>query len=265
MSDNSFKANNTSTMVKIGHMGCGLVARLKPKTDDPTYQPTMDFLDSQYGERKVWGKNKDATKKLGAAFAALAGRTKWNFNLVDTMRNGSEAWRPGGFLTTAVDHARALMGEHENVNRFVYSRFDVFCPEKKLLKQFNESDMSFSKYAKRYAEQLASTEALSLAADFVVEENSRNRIPLFYCTDPYIKGYFRASDLLRTPYDQRETPSHLGKVGCHRVILAEEIAQYFLKRDVAVELYELDQHCAEGAHVRRFENDHFARKPDAKF
>ena len=235
----------------LGHMGCGLVSRLRPTSKNPVSESVTDFLDAQYDTRKTWTNSKDATKKLGNSLQALVEKTERGLCLVDTMRRGSDAWRPGSFLTKAAEIA--VEGNESNC-AVTYFRSDCFCPSSNLLSQFREdSDMSFADYASKYARELEESKTIELAAAFVVEENARNRVPLFYCTNPYIRGYVSADSFLEIPYSNRRYPEFLRNEGCHRVVLVEEIVKFFLKNGVRIEMYEIDQHCKDGFHLRQFE------------
>lgn len=156
--------------------------------------------------------------------------------LWDTMRTGSDYWRPGKLLT---ESANLLREQLPAVNVF-YAREDLFCPPELLLREFRETQMSFGEYAERYAQYLLVHKVPELASAHLLTELARGNLSIFYCVDPYVPAYGKAEEMLKVPYQQRSWIENLRFEGCHRVILTEEIIRYLIGKRLAVELYEID-------------------------
>ena len=222
-----------SPKIYIGHLGCKLLGTL------PTIPKSLALQwNQEFGGSSLW-KSKDASKKKLAQslhhaleLANLEGAVLW-----DTMRSGSDYWRPGKLL---LDSVEMLAIPHKG--RISYAREDAFCPPKELLQEFVSNEaMSFGEYAQKYALFLRAGPAIPLAVAAVLFDLSRNKLPIFYCVDPYIPHYSKpdecCSDL---PYDQRYWLNELRTEGCHRVILVEEIVKALLKYGVSVNVIELN-------------------------
>jgi hypothetical protein len=247
-------AHVQSPVIRLGHMGCKLLGTL-PKEFKARKVPFPEQVardwDQRFGTRSAWAKTDQACARLGAALAGtlqLAGCTA--VELWDTMRNGSDAWRPGGFVTRAVGDLHS----QRPGTRVTYLRHDELCPSSGLLQEFRESQaMAFGDYAARYAAELGRGGGVEEAVAAVVRAQAAGALPLFYCVDPYIPGDGQAPTMLGpVEYGKRQWLAGLRDEGCHRVVLAEEVARRFREHGFAVELYEVDQLCAAGAHVRRF-------------
>ncbi len=223
--------------VRFAHMGCMLLGKLRDKTRPLPEEVVGEFV-RRHGAK--WHKTDDATGQLGAALGAAA-RASGHAGvvLIDTMRNGSDAWRPGAFLSAAAEVARRANPDL----RVGYAREDDLCPPAELLKDFmrEQSGVSFGEYAARYAEHLRGG-AAEAAAGLVVRSLAEGKLPVFYCVDPYIPGYTAPADFCScTPYRERAYPAALRTWGCHRFVLAEEVARFFADRGVAVGVLEVDQ------------------------
>ena len=98
----------------IAHVGCKLLATLKKDIR------AVSGLEQHYNDTldKRWKQQKDATRRLAGALAAglretgLTGAT-----LIDTMRKGSDYWRPGNLLRQAAEAAREEHGFDVNFLR----------------------------------------------------------------------------------------------------------------------------------------------------
>ena len=168
------------------------------------------------------------------------------------MRNGSDYWRPGNLLTKTADGIR-----HKAPEGWVltYARDDRWCPPAELLDEFRDKEtMPFGEYAARYAKSLTG-EAIEAAAWAVISAQAQRKMAAFYCTDPYLPGYGDSTQTGTVTYeqrpwlDQRPGMERLREYGCHRVVLAEEVARFLVKCGASVVLYEIDQ--STPPHVRR--------------
>ena len=75
----------------------------------------------------------------------------------------------------------------------------------------------------------------------VLFDLSRNKLPIFYCVDPYIPHFAKPDECCSDiPYDRRYWLHELRTEGCHRVILVEEIVKALLKYGVDVKVIELN-------------------------
>jgi hypothetical protein len=210
------------------------------------------LLDGLYGSRSHWKRKEPSTFLLGQTLQRLLQATgAEGIHLIETMRKGSDHWRPGRLITDAVRHLESAM--HKPLHQLAtYGRFDPLCPSLQLLNRFRlDPSMSFADYAFQYANELYLSDAVRLAAMECIVQNSMGIIPVFYCTDPYLKGYCNPQMALG-PYMERNWNVALRNEGCHRVILCEELAAFILSNGFDVELYELDQMAAAGFHLRTF-------------
>lgn len=102
--------------------------------------------------------------------------------------------------------------------------------------------MSFGIYADQYAAYVRSNpDLLTKAAALMLLELSRGQLHVLYCVDPYVRDYAKPDEILRVPYGQRTWFAGLRTVGCHRVVLAEELAHCFLDLGLDVTIFEIDQ------------------------
>src|SRR5262249_42425 len=155
------------------------------------------------------------TKRLGRELAATMKRTNVEgMVLWDTMRKGSDSWRPGAFQTMAADHLRAL---HPNLD-VSYAREDHPRPPNPLLKN---SALTFRTSAAEYGRYLREDERLRIAAAGVVMAQASNRLATLCCVDPHVPGYADPAQFLSNiPYSARYWLPELPEEGCHRFILA---------------------------------------------
>ncbi len=220
--------------IKLAHVGCMLVG----KVHDPA-RPLSAEVVARFVPK--WRNVENATGRLGTALAALltAGGLP-GLVLIDTLRKGSDAWRPGAFLTAAADCARRLAPGA----RIGYAREDDLCPPPDLLARFmaEGSAMTFNEYAAEYADYLRRSGAVEVAVAVVLRTLAGGQLPVFYCTDPYIPGYADPAEFCsHTPYRERRYQPALRTWGCHRFVLAEEVIRFFSGRGVAAEVLEADQ------------------------
>lgn len=219
--------------IYIGHLGCKLLGTL---AEIPQHLALK--WNQEWDGSSRWKSKNDSKKKLAQSLnkaleiANLEGAVLW-----DTMRSGSDYWRPGKLL---LDSVEMLAIPYQD--RISYAREDSFCPPKELLQEFMKNEaMRFGDYAEKYSRFLRAGQAIPLAMASVLFDLSRNKLPIFYCVDPYIPHYAKpdecCSDL---PYDQRYWLHELRTEGCHRVILVEEIVKVLLKYGVDVKVIELN-------------------------
>jgi len=82
---------------------------------------------------------------------------------------------------------------------------------------------------------------LSLAMASVLFDLARNKLPIFYCVDPYIPHFADKTEFgFDIPYSQRHYIDELRTEGCHRIVLVEEIAKAFVKVGVKPRVVELN-------------------------
>lgn len=201
-----------STTIPIAHLGCKILGRL---------------LSSHKGAEKIavremfaklpkgWDSLRDGNQRMADAIAKalklanakcsdecrLRGAVLW-----DTMRKGSDYWRPGKLLTEVAE----LLRQHEH--EVSYQREDALCPPLNLLREFVSNPATpFGDYAQKYAQHLQIPGVLEAAAWGAVVNLASGRLPVFYCTDPYVPDYCQQSEVLSgTPYDRRSwRPSFL--------------------------------------------------------
>lgn len=230
--------------IQFGHLGCkrlGTIVKDYKEAGLP-----LDIVETWNRRIPGWKKTDDACDRLAAALhktLLLAGTNE--LELWDTMRKGSDYWRPGNLLTQAVTQLKRL----NDAASVTYVRRDELCPSKPLLDQFHaDESMSFGQYAEQYASELK-LGAIEVAVAHVVRAVASGALVLFYCIDPFVPGYCDSSLLATTGYAARKW-APLRNEGCHRVILGEEVARRFLNAGFSVELYEVDQMADQGVHVR---------------
>jgi len=231
LSWNCVSAKVNVSEIKLAHMGCKLLGTL---TNIPQH------LESQWNDEfgRNWKSKKDSKRKLAMALqdvldqSQMSGAVLW-----DTMRTGSDYWRPGKLILDTVEMLPSLL--RGNIS---YAREDAFCPPKDLLRQFmNDESMSFGQYATEYSRYLNTEATLSLATASVLLNLAQGRLPIFYCVDPYIPHYLKTDEFCSDiPYSQRHWLDELRSDGCHRVILVEEIVKVLLEYYVDIKLFELD-------------------------
>lgn len=219
--------------VSIGHLGCKLLGTLP---DIP--QNLVSKWNQEFGSQTKWKNKKDSKRKLAISLhkameiSHTQGAVLW-----DTMRSGSDFWRPGKLL---LDSIEILPSEYQN--KVSYSREDFFCPPRELLNEFkHDANMSFGEYAARYSEFLNTGKIISVAMASVLFDLSRNKLPIFYCVDPYIPHFAKRKECCSNiPYDKRQWLDELRTEGCHRVVLVEEIVKAFFRHGIDVKIIELD-------------------------
>lgn len=191
-----------------------------------------------------------ATNRLGdtltsmlSAHPGITGIELW-----DTMRTGSDYWRPGKLMSAATAELDVDVSFHKH---------DELCPDRDLLRAYWDSDMSFATYADRYEQALLADDGrrLRIGVEAVIRAQARGRLAVFCCTDPYFSGFAPASERFSTiPMGERSwgTDPVLRDPACHRVVLAELVARWFLDRGLGVAMLEPDVTMA-GTKVRRAE------------
>ena len=237
----------------FAHFGCKLQATLLEDFKRKSWPFPGELAAAWNKARPGWRDKKNAVPRLADALCtATEACGLHGLVLLDTMRNGSDYWRPGKFLTQTADRIRQEASQDWDVT---YARDDRWCPPAELLDDFRKKEkMSFGEYAARYAQSLTQ-EAIEAAARTVISAQAQRKMAAFYCTDPYLPGYGDSTQTGSLPYEQRtwldQCPGmeHLREYGCHRVVLAEEIAKFLVKCGASVNLYEIEQNSP--AHVRR--------------
>jgi hypothetical protein len=252
-SDERLTATVSSGTIRIAHLGCKLAKTcLSMRKDAPSRYAEIElYLNRKYGSKRTWNTSESSTELLGRSLAGLqhASGAK-GLQLMDTMRNGSDYWRPGNLLSAAVEVARAT--RPEKIGTISFARYEELCPSLKLLASFqNDESMDFGLYADSYARELNRGGGLEVAIAETIVLNARERIPVFYCTDPFIRGYCSASEVLGD-YRLRNWIPMLREAGCHRIVLVEEMVKFFLRNGFQVEVFELDQLVQSGFHQRFF-------------
>ena len=238
----------------FAHFGCKLLATLLKDFKDKSWPFPGELAAAWNKARPRWRDKKDAVVRLADALRTATDACGLHgLVLLDTMRKGSDYWRPGKLLTDTVDRIRHEASQDWDVT---YARDDRWCPPAELLDDFRKKEkMPFGEYAARYAQSLTQ-EAIEAAAWTVISAQSQRKMAAFYCTDPYLPGYGDSTQTGSLPYEQRtwldHCPGmeHLREYGCHRVVLAEEIAKFLVKCGASVTLCEVEQNSP--AHVRPF-------------
>lgn len=232
----------------FGHLGCKRLATVKKDRADarkkardkgqvePAEIPAAIFT--------AWDRACPgwASPKAGAAEGAgdalargLAVSGASSIELWDTMRSGSDYWRPGALLSQAV----APLG----ASRASFGRLEELCPPAELLEKLRELKLPWADYAQQYADWLEQDGRIDLAVGVVALAQARSRLAVFYCTDAYIPGYAdRAQWASEIPYRKRHWPlaSDLREEGCHRVVLADLLVRRIRKLGATAEIVELD-------------------------
>jgi hypothetical protein len=239
----SLTARVDRSKVRFAHLGCMLLGTIKQVPAE---------LGAHWDERfgRAWKNKKDATERLARSLAVTAEQAQAKgIVLWDTMWQGSDYWRPGNLLTKTADHLRRLRPGCD----VAYAREDALCPPAELLEAFRaDTQMTFGQYAEEYARYLRSEDRLSVAAGAVLQALACDRLAVFCCIDPYIPDYGRTQEVLRgTSYADRHWQAGLREEGCHRVVLAEELARFFVERGVGVQVLEAEPTFAQ-SHVRRY-------------
>ena len=234
--------------VQFGHLGCKLLATVRPVGQLPP--EVISRWNTEYGSYGAWRRPGPVRERVAVALAnvlratGLLGAILW-----DTMRKGSDYWRPGAHLS---DVAILLRENHPDLD-VSYARDDAMCPPAHLLESFrSDENMSFGAFAHAYAEYLQSSGGLERAAAAVLMAASTGQLAIFYCVDPYIPGYARSADLAAAvPYTERTWLPGFRDDGCHRFILAEELMRFFTRRSVSCQVFEIDQTLGQ-ARMREF-------------
>jgi len=227
--------------VCIAHLGCKQLHTIENVPTD-----LKEYWDRKIGP--AWRNKKDATGKLAHALRdAIKASNLQGADLWDTMRNGSDYWRPGRLLSQAA----VLLSPSE----ISYARDDALCPPQALLAEFMAvgSTMTFAQYAQQYCDYLHEDDRLSVAVAHVILTLARRHLPVFYCVDPYVPSYSNKSESFsEVPYAVREWEPRLREEGCHRVVLIEEIGKQLLKLGAPITVLEIDPPC-QVTHVRQFD------------
>jgi hypothetical protein len=250
----SLLASVESHALAFAHLGTPLEL---PKQDAP--EELAAQWDARYGKRRSSRRNNQPAwnwcrgPKTAACAEALrsaviqSGHT--GVVIRDTMRNGSDYWRPGKLLSQVA----ASLAEGQPTYEASFSRDDAACPPPGLLDAFMSSNRPFAWYADAYANYLRDSGTVERTAAEIVLDLARDRLPVFFCSDPYIPGYCDPAQVPATPYLERSwTPEPgLRSAGCHRVILASELVRHFRERGLGVILYEADPTAAK-SYRRRY-------------
>lgn len=164
------------------------------------------------------------------------------------MRNGSDYWRGGKLLSDVTGLLRA--DGSSPPAEVAYSRADEWCPGADLLERFRKTpQMTFGQYAQDYAAQLGSSGGLEHACARALLSLASGLLPVLYCVDPFVPGYGNSLHF-GTPWATRSWQGPRD-VGCHRVVLAEEMAKFFLGLGMNVLVIELDQ-SFQRVHLRQY-------------
>jgi len=224
----NISAQVSTSNICIGHLGCKLLSTIEKIPQD---------LKSQWDQKigKHWKSKKDSKAKLAVALKkAIQDSGQNGAVLWDTMRTGSDYWRPGKLLLD-------VAGEINQQYEISYGREDFLCPQKELLAEFMNSDMSFGEYAEQYAQYLRTGNILNIGIAHILLGLARQLLPIFYCIDPYIPDYANSEELFSNiPYNKRYWLPEIPKEGCHRIILIEEIVKKFAEYNVSVNVFEVD-------------------------
>jgi len=236
--------------VKLADLGCKLLGTLPKETHDVTkidpdaneekkvkvkkYEINSDLQASWTQCCHDWKNTQGAQIKMGDAFISVLNQHSVNgLTLIDTMRTGSDYWRPGKLLSGAIERVHSVLPDAQ----IDFKKEDLYCPTKSLLRNFLDTNMPFGQYARQYADTLHATNAVKHAMTTVVFSLAEGKIPVFYCTDPYIPDFGKLDQRIRNvPYENRSWCNDLRDAGCHRMILVEEIYRGFqcLKVDADV-------------------------------
>ena len=225
--------------VSLAHLGCQHVRKSVKKVSELP-DSVREQCERKYGSS--WSKQRPAVETLagavshGAESVGLSGAM-----LVDTMRTGSDYWRPGKLLS---DVANSLRARGLDV---AYAREDAVCPGASLIARLRADDsLEFSEYAALYESELLAEDSLGLrvAAFLTVAALSSELLTGFYSSDPYVPGFPKPEGSGATPFSERAYPTdpsgYLRTRGCHRVVLVECLSRFFAALDVDVTLVEID-------------------------
>lgn len=251
--DGDIVARTSANGVRFAHLGCRCLkavvddrkrAQLHARKQGRPVPPDVPLAVIDTWTHKIphWktAGSKTAAENVGRALeAAMLASGARGLDLWDTMRRGSDYWRPGALLSDALAFTRQGTVE--------FFREEGLCPPATLLDAFRASEefrMPFNEFAERYAEWLLEGERLDRAVRAVVWALARRRLAVFYCTDPFIPGYADGSEWARAdvPIGDRAWPlaSALPEGGCHRVVLADLLAQRLRALGCAGEVLEID-------------------------
>jgi hypothetical protein len=223
----------------VAHLGCQNVKNAAKKFG-ALPRGLLVQLDVMYGANMP--QRPEAVPLVVSAIAnGIAAADLRGAVLVDTMRSGSDYWRPGKLFGEVAD---SLRNQGLEVS---HAREDALCPSGELLDRFrSDTAMCFAAYAHAYEQELLAGEqkSLRIAAYLTASALARKLLPVFYCTDPYIPGYAAPLQISATPFANRVYPvdphGFYREVGCHRVVLAECLGRCFRSLGVAVVCHELD-------------------------
>ncbi|GEM_PF-3514968 len=247
------EAHVSEREIKFAQFGCKLLRKQYDKIQE--FPPgLLELWDRKFGSRKAWSDGTNGRERLAEGIldavkqSGLSGVSLW-----DTMRNGSDYWRPGGLLKNV---SEILVNQTVSV---CYDREDELCPSPSLLETYmfdKKSEKNYAAFAVEYAGQLKSTRILEIAAAKIIMNLARGILPAFYCVDPYLPGYGVTNEQQAgVPYRERTwiyaAFPELKKEGCHRFILAEEMARFFNSKGISVEVFEIDPTFMK-AHKKRF-------------
>lgn len=228
--------------ISIGHFGCKLLGTLPEVPQNLAIEWDRRF--SLLGCKWSWKSKIDSKKNLADTLAMAIGHSQMSGAVLwDTMRKGSDYWRPGKLLLDTVEMIPP---------QFIisYAREDCFCPPQDLLKQFMDTDMGFGEYAEQYSQFLRADDTIKIGMATVLLNIARKQMPIFYCVDPYIPSYASKDEFCsNVSYKDRKWLTALPKEGCHRFVLVEEIVKGFLQQEIPVRVYEIE-HSARIFHER---------------
>ena len=214
------------TKRSIGHIG---YRSLKALTGD-VLRGRKDrrlYLDDKVpGWRHVSG---SAEEIVGKALDVLLDKSQANgIALIDTMRKGSDYWRPGSLVTKAADCLRCKRNDDTTI---VYLRLDELCPLQPILDAFmGTKEMSYKDYWEGITSDL---QKLSNAARNTILKtlnyvHELNLIPLITCSDPYIPDFLQWEvPGVAVDWKHRVDNRNLFReCGCHRVPVTVVLAHW---------------------------------------
>ncbi len=97
-------ATVSSGVIRFAHLGCKLPDSSLPlkKILPAEYAKVESLLDGLYGSRSQWKRKEPSTLLLGQTLQRLIQATgAEGIHLIETMRKGSDHWRPGRLITDA--------------------------------------------------------------------------------------------------------------------------------------------------------------------
>lgn len=225
-------------IVQLGHVGLRVLGVVAKEVDLPHAYELE--LDQRFG--RAWRNTTHATKRLGRTLWKAANATGLDgFALIDTMRTGSDYWRPGKGLLLAAEVARGLAREEGKLLRIRYEREDELCPEPDLLDRFrHEAAMTFAEYAQAYSDYLVKHVGIERVVAMFVRPLSEGLLGLVTCVDPYMPDYGNHAELgTDKPWTTRSSLAGY-RDGCHRIVLVDLATRYLLDRGFEVRISELD-------------------------